>query len=80
MIKITIYLDVIFLENLIMNTIILYATAIILKIKPNTIRVLASGIIGSIYAIITYVTEMRIYTSVILKVILSIVMVYVAFN
>lgn len=80
MIKIIIYIDIIFLENLIMNTIILYATAIILKIKTRTIRVILSSAIGSIYAIITYVTEIKIYTSVILKAILAIIMMYVAFN
>lgn len=80
MIKITIYLDVIFLENLIMNTIILYATAIMLKIKPKTIRVIISSSIGSIYAIITYITEIEIYASAILKGILAIILVYVAFN
>jgi len=79
-IKITIYLDIIFLENLIMNAIILYATAIILKIKPKSIRIILSSAIGSIYAIITYVTEMKIYTSVILKAILAVIMIYVAFN
>lgn len=78
-IKITIYLDVIFIENLIMNAIILYATGIILKIKPKTIRVIASSVIGTVYAIITYITEIQIYTSVILKMILAIIMVYVAF-
>jgi len=63
-----------------MNSIILYATAIILKIKPKTIRVVISSVIGSIYAIITYVTEIEVYTSVILKAILAVIMVYVAFN
>ena len=80
MIKITIYLDIIFLENLIMNSIILYATAIILKIKPKTVRVIVSSTIGSIYAIIIYITEIQIYTSVILKTILAIIMIYIAFN
>lgn len=80
MIIITIYIDVIFLENLIMNSIILYATAIILKIKPSTIRVIISSIIGSIYAILGYITEIHIYTSVILKVVLAVIMVYVAFK
>ena len=80
MIKITIYIDVIFLENLIMNSIILYATAIILKIKPKMIKIIISSAIGSIYAIITYITEIEIYTSVILKTILAIIIVYVAFN
>ena len=80
MIKITIYIDIIFLENLIMNSIILYATAIILKLNPKTIRIILSSIIGSIYAIITYITEIQIYTSIILKAILAVTMVYVAFN
>lgn len=80
MIKITIYIDIIFLENLIINSIILYATSIILKIKPKIIRIILSSTIGSIYAILTYITEIEIYTSVILKAILAIIMVYVAFN
>ena len=80
MIKITIYLDIIFLENLIMNSIILYATAIILKIKAKTIRIIISSAIGSIYAIITYVTEIQIYTSIISKAILAVIMIYMAFN
>ena len=80
MIKITIYLDIIFFENLIMNSIILYATSIILKLKPKFFRILISSAIGSIYSIILYVTEMKIYSSIISKIILSIIMSYVAFN
>ena len=80
MIKITIYIDIIFFENLIMNIIILYATAIILKIKPRVINVILSSGIGSIYAIITYITEIPIYTSLILKALLAIIMIYVTFN
>ena len=63
-----------------MNSIILYATAIILKIKTRFIRILISSIIGSVYAIILYVTEIKIYTSIISKIILSVIMVYVAYN
>ena len=63
-----------------MNAIILYATGIILKINPKTIRIIIASAIGSIYAIITYVTELPIYTSIISKAILSIIIVYVGFN
>ena len=63
-----------------MNSIILYAAGILLKIKPKFIRVILSSAIGSIYAIITYVTKILIYTSIIFKIILAIIMVYVAFN
>lgn len=80
MIIITIYIDIVFLENLIMNSIIIYATSIILKLKTKMIRVVISSAIGSIYAIITYITELPIYTSIISKIILAIVIVYVAFN
>lgn len=80
MIKITIYIDVIFFENLIMNSIILYATSIILKIKPKFFRIITASSIGSIYAIVLYTTEMKIYTSIISKIILSVIMTYVAFN
>lgn len=80
MIIITIYIDIVFFENLIMNSIIIYATSIILKLKPKMIRVVISSAIGSIYAIITYVTELSIYTSIISKGILAIVMLYIAFN
>ena len=63
-----------------MNSIILYATSIILKIKPQLARVVISSVLGSVYAIITYATNLHIYTSIILKMILAIAMIYVAFN
>ena len=63
-----------------MNSIILYATSIILKTKTKVIRIMLSSMIGSIYAIIIYITEIPIYTSAILKSILAVIMIYVAFN
>jgi len=63
-----------------MNSIILSAAAIILKIKPKIIRILISSTIGSVYAIITYITEIPIFTSAILKIVLAITMIYIAFN
>ena len=75
-----VYLDIIFLENIIMNSIILFATSLILKKKANYIRILVSSIIGSIYSIIEYIYQLPIYSSLISIVILSLVIVYVAFN
>lgn len=63
-----------------MNSIIIYAAAIILKLKPKIIRVLIASLIGSIYAIVLYITNLKIYTSILSKMILSIIMVYVAYN
>ena len=76
----TIYIDIIFLENLFMNFIILYATAIILKIDFKIIRTLVSSIIGGAYAVLMYISSLEIYSNIILKIVLSLVMVEVAYN
>lgn len=76
----TVYIDIIFLENLFMNCIILFATAIILKNPIKILRILTSSIIGSTYAIIIYTSRLQIYSNIFVKIALSAVMVYVAFN
>ena len=76
----TIYIDIVLIENLIMNSIILLATGLILKEKIKTTRILLASLIGAIYSIVSYMSILEIYSSIILKIILSIVMVYVAFN
>lgn len=76
----TIYLDVVLIENLIMNYIILYATGIILKIKIKHIRLIIASLLGAIYSIIAYASVLEIYSSIILKMILSVVIVYISYN
>ena len=63
-----------------MNSIILYATSIILKIKPKFMRIIISSSIGSIYVLIAYITKIHIYELIISKIFLSLIMVYIAFN
>ena len=64
-----------------MNYIILFATLVIIKIKCKCqqTRLLISSFIGSIYSIIVYLNILPIYSNIISKIILSIVMTYVAF-
>ena len=76
----TIYIDIIFLENLFMNYIILFATGIIVKAPLKIVKTLLSSIIGSVYAVVSYMSILEINSNFLLKIILSIVMVYVAFN
>ena len=76
----TIYIDVVFIENLIMNYIILFATSIIIKIKVKHIRLILASILGAIYSIIAYMSILEMYSSVILKIILSVIIVYIAYN
>lgn len=76
----TIYIDVVFLENLLMNSIILVASGIILKKKIKWIRTILASSLGAIYIIIGYISVLEIYSNLILKVILSILIIYIAFN
>lgn len=76
----TIYIDVVFLENLVMNSIILIASGIILKKKLKWIRILLASSLGAIYTIIGYISVLQIYSNLVLKVILSILIIYIAFN
>ena len=76
----TIYIDVVLFENLIMNYIILFTTSQILKIKPKHIRIILASLLGAIYSIIGYMNILDIYSKIPLKILLSIIIVYVAFN
>lgn len=76
----TIYLDVIFLENMVINYIILYATGVILKERIKQSRLIMGSTIGAIYSIIYYLFKLKIYSGLLIKIILSIVIIYVSFN
>ena len=76
----TIYVDIVLLENLCMNYIILFGTAYIIKIKVRHLRILLASLIGAIYAVLAYAGIFPIYANLITKIILSICMTYIAFN
>ena len=76
----TIYLDVVLIENLCMNYIILFATGYILKIEIKHIILIISALLGGIYSVAAYLQILEIYSNILLKIILSIVMVYIAYN
>lgn len=76
----TIYLDVILMENICMNYIILFATGLILKVNIKQIRVIISSLLGGVYAILSFVPILEIYSNIIFKIVISVVMLYIAFN
>jgi stage II sporulation protein GA (sporulation sigma-E factor processing peptidase) len=76
----TVYLDVVLLENLCMNYIILFATGYLMKIKMKQLRLVVSSMLGGIYAVIAYLDILPIYSSFGMKVVLSILMIYIAFK
>jgi stage II sporulation protein GA (sporulation sigma-E factor processing peptidase) len=63
-----------------MNYIIIFATGIIIKAPKKIIRTLVASSIGSVYAVLSYISVLEICSSTFLKIILSIAMVYIAFK
>ena len=76
----TVYLDIVLLENLCMNYIILFATGYIMKLKMKQLRLVLSAMLGGIYAVIAYIEILPIYSSFGMKILLSVLMVYIAYN
>lgn len=76
----TIYIDVILAENLMMNYIILLATGIVAKVKIKQFRLVLASLIGAIYTIISYMKILNLQFSFVFKIILSIIIVYAAYN
>ncbi len=76
----TIYIDVVLLENLIMNYIILFTTGLVMKIKIKHIRLILASLLGAIYSVVAYAGILKAYSSIILKIILSIIIVFIAYN
>ena len=76
----TVYVDIILLENLCMNYIILFGTAYIIKTKIKHVRIVVSSVRGAVYVIFVYMKELEIYSNFIVKIILSISMIYIAYS
>ena len=76
----TIYVDIVLLENLCMNYIILFSTAYILKLKIKHLRIFLASLIGAIYSVLSYISKLAIFSNLFIKILLSIAMVYIAFN
>ncbi len=76
----TVYIDIVIIENIIMNFIILYATGLISKSKISYIRIFIGSFLGAIYAVIGYMSILQIYSTITLKILLSIAIVYISFH
>ena len=76
----TVYIDIVFFENILLNYIILMATAIISKAKINAPKILLASIIGGIYAILNYIVELSFVLNTVIKIVMSIIIVLIAFN
>ncbi|WP_251549073.1 sigma-E processing peptidase SpoIIGA [Neobacillus muris] len=76
----TVYLDVIWVLNLLFDSLLLYLTAIILKRKVRFWRVLAGGLLGSMIILLNF-TSLGLYSShPISKLLFSVIMVLLVFG
>ena len=76
----TIYLDIVFFENFILNYIIILSTAIISKSKMKLTSIMLSSTIGGIFSILNYLMNINSLENMVLKIIISILMMLIAFN
>ncbi len=76
----TIYIDLVLLENIIMNYIIILASAILSKNRISLIRAFISSIIGSLYAVLNYLMDLNIISNIIFKIVVSILMILIVFK
>ena len=74
----TVYLDIVFLENVCMNYIIIYATVLLLKLNNKPLRILLGSVIGAIYAVLSVTKVFEIYNTIFLKILISAIIIYVS--
>ncbi len=74
-----IYIDMLFLENFILDFIILYVTGLISKNKIKFLKLLLGSALGAIYVVMYYFIKINVYSNIIIKLLLSIIMIYISF-
>jgi stage II sporulation protein GA (sporulation sigma-E factor processing peptidase) len=75
-----IYADVIFLENLIMNYLILWSTARLTRYSYSKVKLVIASVLGAVYAVLSYFPEYSYMVSFFMKVLFSILIVIVAYT
>ncbi len=77
---ITVYIDVLFAVNFMINILIIEGTGSIMCADTKWYRSLLSAFIGALYAVIVFFPGMRLTESIIMKILLSGVLVWIAFG
>lgn len=76
-----IYLDIVALENIVINYLILLVTSRFSKTKTSSMRLFLGSLLGTVYLVLMILLpDMKVYTTVLSKFLLSIAMVAVTFN
>ena len=75
----TIYVDIVFIENVLINYIIFVATAFISRNKIKPVPFFMSSIIGGLYSILNYIIKLTVLENIIFKILLSVLMIQIGF-
>ncbi|HLU21984.1 MAG TPA: sigma-E processing peptidase SpoIIGA [Bacillaceae bacterium] len=75
-----VYLDIIWLLNLLVDSLLLWTTSIFLKRKIHPVRIFLGGLLGSIIILLAITPIANVATNPFVKIGLSILMVYIAFG
>lgn len=78
--EIVIYLDILILENIVINYMILAVTARFSRIKTSSLRLFLGALVGALFIIFVFLPDVKIYTSVLAKIILSFVIIAISFK
>lgn len=75
-----VYLDVLIIENVIVNTFLLYITSQTLMKKVKFRYIIAAGIVGGMYVCTLIFPELKIFSSIIFKILAAEIMIYITFR
>jgi stage II sporulation protein GA (sporulation sigma-E factor processing peptidase) len=76
----SIYVDVVIIQNLIMNFIIFLATSIIMNIKKNYKKMVLASLAGGVFSVLSYISKINSNLNFFFKILVSIAMVQIAFS
>ena len=76
----TIYIDVLFLINLLINLILLYVTAKFMSLKVKTFRFFIASVFGAIYAVFMFLPDFSVFYTGVAKFMSSLMILAIAFN
>lgn len=78
--NLTIYVDVLFLLNFILDYIILVTTAFLNNIRPNSFRMICASSVGALYSVLIFFPQLSLINILLFRICISILIVLVAFK
>lgn len=74
-----VYIDILFLINLMINTVILLASATVMKIKYSSLRIFIAAVVGALYSCVIFYPKMQLLYTFFAKIAAAIVISAIAF-